>query len=262
MPGAGALGSSTVPRAQAGTLGTPNVSQRAPAADTGYTLPRLFVPPGAGLRAQAAPLTPRPSTISPGQPLPEEEAQSKPAAIPNIVLFNMPTTGQAAEMRLRKLSESYLRRAHSSFREGDYTRARCFFETVAAMEARPAVGQLGVVHASFALNQYASATAALQTLLRAKVNIFAVDLARFLYEGTEKLDVHTGHFRPLISLDQASPASLSLASYILWINGERNEALAAARAAASRAPKGDGSFQFLFSAIQEALQAPQPQSEP
>jgi len=170
----------------------------------------------------------------------------------NVPVLNQPTTGQYAELRLDRLRQSYVKQAHSRFRAGDYAEARSLFKIVATMEQRPGVGQLGVLHTCFALQHYGSATVALMPLLRTEVNIFAADVSRLLYADNEKLTEHMAGFRPAITRGDLSAPAMALASYMLWVNGERDEARSAALQAVDLAPPGDAHYRFLLAAIEQA----------
>jgi len=253
----GLRGSGMVPMSlsQTGLRGrVPRVS-RSQQRGSGYTLPKLTAPSGTGAyshrqRQQGDRLSLPPRAGAPRGPYEADSLENPPLV--NVPVLNQPTTGQYAELRLDRLRQSYVKQAHSRFRAGDYAQARSLFKIVATMEQRPGVGQLGVLHACFALQHYGSATAALMPLLRTEVNIFASDVSRLLYADNEKLAEHVAGFRPAIRRGDLSAPAMALASYMLWVNGERNEAKSAALQAVDLAPPGDAHYRFFLAAIEQA----------
>jgi hypothetical protein len=240
---------------QAGLRGPAPLASRSQQRGSGHTLPKLAGPSGmsAYSHRQRQQGDRRPSLPWAGAPRGPDDADSPDSPpLVDVLALNQLTTSQYAELRLDRLRQSYVRQAHNRFRTGDYAEARSLFKIVATMEQRPGVGQLGVLHACFALRHYGSATAALMPLLRTEVNIFAADVSRLLYADNEKLAEHIAAFRPAITRGDLSAPAMALASYMLWVNGERNEARSAALQAVDLAPPGDAHYRFLLAAIEQA----------
>ncbi len=244
---------------QTGLRGPAPLASRSQQRGSGYTLPKLAGPSGisAYSRRQQQQGNRRPSLPWAGAPRGPDGTNSPDSPpLVDVLALNQLTTSQYAQLRLDRLRQSYVKQAHSRFRAGNYAEARSLFKIVATMEQRPGVGQLGMLHACFALRHYGSATAALMPLLRTEVNIFAADVSRLLYADNEKLAEHMAGFRPAIRGGDLSAPAMALASYMLWVNGERDEAKSAARQAVDLAPPDDAHYRFLLAAINQAGEQP------
>ncbi|MFQ6047772.1 MAG: hypothetical protein ACE5K7_00225 [Phycisphaerae bacterium] len=159
--------------------------------------------------------------------------------------------GEAAETRIARMHKSYLQKAIRLFRDGDYAEAGSAFKIAAAMESRPGIAQLGLVHAAFAMGRYGLAAAALVPLLREQADLANAGLAELLYGQQPQLSEQVGRFRQAMRRFDQNPRAMALAAYIFWAAGEQDLARSSAAKAAKLDPD-EPAYKALLEQLQTA----------
>jgi hypothetical protein len=260
LPGAGysrpaPLQGLGLPGAGAGSLGPVFQILQSTSMGTGYTVPMLAAPPGLRSYAEslASEFTPTEALGPAAWPTSAQSAEEQPPPAPE----DLPSLGQATQTRLETLETSYLHQGVAAFRADRYQQARAAFKIAAAMQLQPATGQLGALHADFAVGNYQSAAAELSPLLRAGADAMSSNFASSLYASTAKLDEHVAAFSRWYKQLRQDPSMQALAAYILWVNNRPELARSEAQALIKQVPDEDA-----YRTLLTVLDATPPSSQP
>lgn len=164
--------------------------------------------------------------------------------------------------RLRRQFESYIRRAELSFRAGDYQAAGEAFRLADAVQPMHPVSQRGMLFAAIATERYATATAALASILKSRPELLAEKFdVRGLYPRPEDFDRQAVALRQLAQMSGDASVT-ALAAYVTWVGGNTDEGRRLALAAAAMPNVAPDSVAARLAAVYRQANVDRPATSP